>query len=148
LSGVGVGVPKAVDTIIGHCLLRAVVASEGAEAAAVKYGAGATVSKWEAVKVLARVTPKASRVAEFIVLWAIAMREEERDALTITEYERFWKDGERQTYRLQKEFRELWPEFDTPNELARVVVKKIDERMSKKEAMRLPMTLRVSAELP
>lgn len=140
--------PKAIDTIIGHCLLRAVVASEGPEAAAAKYGPGATVSKWEAVKVLARVTPKASRVAEFIVLWAVAMRMEGRDSLTITEYERYWKDGERQAYRLQKEFRELWPEFETPNELARVIGKKIDEKMSKKDAMRLPMTLRVSAELP
>lgn len=140
--------PRAVDTILGHCLIRAVVVSEGPEAAAVKYGPGSTVSKWEAVKVLARVTPKASRVAEFIVLWAVAMGMEGRDELTITEYQRYWNEGERQTYRLQREFRELWPEFETPNELARAIVKKIDERMSKKEAMRLPMTLKVSAALP
>lgn len=141
--------PKAVDTILGHCILRAVVAAEGGpEAANVKYAPGSTVSKWEAVKVLARVTPKASRVAEFIVLWAVAMRMEGVDELTITEYQRFWNEGERQTYRLQREFRELWWELETPNELARAIVKKIDERMSKKEAMRLPMTLKVSAALP
>jgi hypothetical protein len=37
---------------------------------------------------------------------------------SITEYERYWNEGERQTYRLQTEFRELWPEFETPDELA------------------------------
>ena len=31
---------------------------------------------------------------------------------------RFWKETERNAYRLQREFRELWPEFETPNELA------------------------------
>lgn len=141
--------PKATDTILGHCIIRAVVAEEGGpEAATAKYGPGATVSKWESVKALARVTPKASRVAQFIVLWAIAMKIEGVDEFSITEYQRYWHEGERQTYRAQKEFRELWWEYDTPNELARAIVKHIDQRMSKKDAMRLPMTLRVAATVP
>lgn len=141
--------PKAMDTILGHCIIRAVVAEEGGpEAATAKYGASASVSKWESVKVLARVTPKASRVAGFIVLWAVAMKVEGLDEFSITEYQKYWHEGERQTYRLQKEFRELWWEYETPNDLARGIVKNIDKRMSKKEAMTLPMTLRVAAELP
>ena len=66
-----------------------------------------------------KVTPKASRVAAFIVLWALAMRDEGKDAYTITEYQRYYNESERQAYRDQAEFRELWPEFETPNELAR-----------------------------
>lgn len=136
--------PKAVDTILGHCLIRAVVADEGGpEAATAKYGTGSTVSKWDAVKVVAKVTPKASRVAAFIVLWAVAMRIEGLDELSITEYQRYWNEGERQAYRVQKEFRELFPEFETPDEIARGLVEHIDGRMSKKQAAKLPMTLRV-----
>jgi len=70
----------------------------------------------------ARVAPKATRVALFIGSWAAAMRTEGRDEYTITEYARFWNDTERHAYRLQREFRELWPEFETPNELACQIV--------------------------
>ena len=50
----------------------------------------------------------------------------ERDGYSITEYQRYWNEGERQAYRLQSEFRELWPEFETPNELARQIVPHLD----------------------
>ncbi len=55
------------------------------------------------------------------------MRAEAVDEYTITQFQRYWRDGERQSYRAQKEFRELWPEFETPNELARQVVKQMEE---------------------
>ena len=128
-------------------MMRAVVAAEGgSEAAAVKFGAGAApISKWAGIKIAARVTPKASRVAGFIVMWAIAMKLEGRAGFSITEYERYWNEGERQTYRLQREFRELWPEFETPDELARQVVGHIDARASKREVATLPMRLMVTA---
>ncbi len=92
-----------------------------------------------------KVTPKASRVATFIVLWAVAMRDEKADEFSITEYQRYWNENERQAYRVQKEFRELWPEYETPNELARQIVRHIDRRMGKRDAARLPMTLRIEA---
>lgn len=137
---------KRLDSLMGHCMMRAVMAAEGgAEAAAAKYGADAPPSKWAGVKAVARVTPKASRVAGFIVMWAVAMMEEGRDDYSITEYERYWNEGERQTYRLQKEFRELWPEFETPNELAREVVKHIDKKINKRDVPKLPMRLMVTA---
>lgn len=138
--------PKVANSILGHCLLRALIDAEGGhEAATAKYGPDSSISKWGAVKALARVTPKGSRVAEFIVLWAVALRTEGVEELSITEYQRFWNEGERQTYRLQREFRDLWPEFETPNELALQIVKYIDGRMAKKEAARLPLTLQVVA---
>jgi hypothetical protein len=135
------------DSLLAHCMVRAIVADEGGgDAATAKYGAGAPpISKWAGVKVVAKVTPKASRVAGFIVMWAVAMMLEERDEYSITEYERYWKEGERQTYRAQKEFRELWPEYETPNELARELVKHLDKKINKRDVATLPMRLMVTA---
>jgi hypothetical protein len=140
--------PKAMDTILGHCILRALVhEAGGADAANAKYASMASLAKWDAVRTAVKVTPKASRVATFIVLWAVAMRIEGLDEFSITEYQRYWNEGERQAYRVQREFRELWPEYETPDELARAISRHIDKRISKKDAAKLPMTLRVSAEL-
>jgi hypothetical protein len=134
------------DSLLAHCLVRAVVAEEGGlDAAAEKFGPSAErLSKWAAVKVAAKVTPKASRVAAFIVMWAAAMMDEHEDEFSITAYERYWHEGERQTYRLQKEFRELWPEYETPNELARLVVGQVDERLNKRDIAALPARLMVT----
>lgn len=121
------------DSLLAHCLARAVVDDAGGEEAArEKYGEDGAkaraASLWQQVKLGTRVTPKASRTAGFIVLWAVAMRDEGRATYTITEYQRYYNVGERQAYRSQSEFRDLWPEFETPNELARQVVKHLDKR--------------------
>jgi hypothetical protein len=92
------------------------------------------------------VTPKASRVAGFIVMWAAAMAEEKADSYSITEYQRYWYESERQAYRLQAEFRELWPEMETPNELASQLVDYLRRhKVSKARVARLPSTLQVVA---
>jgi hypothetical protein len=98
------------------------------------------VNAWLGVKA----TPKGSRVATFIILWATAMRKEGRDEFSITEYQRYWKENERKAYRLQREFRELWPEYETPNELAQMLV---DQLASEKPAnvAKLPMHVQVTA---
>jgi hypothetical protein len=88
------------------------------------------------------VTPKASRVAAFIIQWALAMRDEGVGSYTITEYQQYWHEGERQTYRRQADFRELWPEFDTPNELAVQVVTYLNKHA---DAGALPLTVPVVA---
>ncbi len=114
----------------------------GWEAANERFEAGELkVNAWMGVKV----TPKASRVATFIVLWAVAMRAENLADFSITEYQRYWNEGERQAYRLQREFRELWPEFETPNELARQIVKYLEGKTSKREVASLPSRLQVTA---
>jgi hypothetical protein len=124
-----------------------VIAEQGGiEAATEKYGEKAErLSKWEALKTAAKVTPKASRVATFVVLWSLAMRDERQAAFSITEYQRYWSESERQAYRLQKEFRELWPELETPNELAEQIVKHLDAREARKNASRLTSRLQVVA---
>ena len=117
----------------------------GLDAAIEKYGPhGERLSKWAALKAAARVTPKASRVAAFIVMWAVAMRDEGAEAYSITQYQQYWHEGERQTYRVQGEFRDLWPEFETPNDLARQLVKHLDASTSKREIATLPSRLQVT----
>ena len=135
------------DTLLAHCVARAMIAEQGGvEAATEKYGEQAErLSKWAALRAGLRVTPKASRVAGFIITWAVAMREERREAYSITEYQRFWNENERQAYRLQADFRELWPEYETPDFLAGQLVSQLDARAAGKQAAGLATKLQVTA---
>jgi len=142
-----VGRKRKQETLLAHCIARAVVDDAGGETAArEKYGDDATTlaaqSKWRQVRLLMRVTPKASRVAGFIVLWAWAMKDERKNAYTISEYMRYYNETERQAYRHQAEFRELWSEFETPNELARQIVPHL---RGKVDATKLPSSVVVTA---
>lgn len=138
--------PKATDTLLGHCILRAMAAQVGGlDAVSAKVAAGERHGKWASLRLTAKVSPKAMRVATFIVCWAVAMKMDGVDEYSITEYQRYWDENERQAYRVQREFRELFPEFETPNELARQIVKQVDARMGKKDAAKLPLTLQVMA---
>lgn len=135
------------DSLLAHCIARAVIHDQGGiDVATAKYGAKAEgLSKWAAMKAVAKVTNKASRVASFMVMWAAAMMDEGVDEYSITEYQRYWNEGERQTYRLQREFRELWPEYETPNEFARQLMKQIDPNLSKVQIAMLPTKIMVRA---
>jgi hypothetical protein len=117
----------------------------GLDVVRAKVAAGERKPKWDSLRLTVKVTPKAMRVATFIVFWGVGMQESGGRDFSITEYQRRWGDDERQAYRVQKEFRELWPEFDNPNDLARQFVGLLDGRMSKKDAARLPLTLQVEA---
>jgi hypothetical protein len=74
------------------------------------------------------------------------MRSEKRHEYTITEYARFWNETERQAYRLQREFRELWPEYETPNELAHQILKQTDLRLED-DALGKPRPFPVSVQV-
>jgi hypothetical protein len=121
--------------------MRAMIAELGGwEKAQKRFDAGEVrVNAWLGVKA----TPKGSRVATFIVLWAVGMRDEGRDEFSITEYQRHWYENERRAYRLQKEFRELWPEYETPNELARMLLDQLDAEKPANVAS-LPMQVQVT----
>ena len=117
----------------------------GLDVVRAKVAEGERKSAWDALRVSVKVTPKAMRVATFIVYWAVGVRENDGGDFSITEYQRRWAEDERQAYRVQREFRELWPEFDNPNDLARQIIKHLDGRISKKDAAKLPLTLQVEA---
>jgi hypothetical protein len=138
---------KRQDSLLAHCIARAIIADAGGESAArKKWGEGAEVlraaSRWEQMRLTVKATPKASRVAAFIVLWAWAMKDERRDGYSITEYQRYYNEGERQAYRSQAEFRDLWPEYETPDELAAQVVPHL---RSQRDATTLPASVQVVA---
>ena len=134
------------DSLLAHCIARAVIAEQGGiDKAVATFGPKAErLSKWSAMRAAVKMTPKASRVAGFIVQWAIGMRSEGLASFSITEYQRYWSENERQAYRLQKEFRELWPEYETPNELASQIAKHLDLKTSPLDAMSLPTKLMVT----
>jgi hypothetical protein len=130
------------DSVLGHCIVRALICEYGSAEQFEK--AGERLSQWQALKATAKVSPKAMRVATFIVCWAMAMWDEGVDEFSITEYQRYWNESERQAYRVQNEFRDLW-EFETPNELGRQLVKQFNARLTKKEVGKLPLVLQVQA---
>lgn len=125
------------DSLITHCMARAFIADEGGEEAVRgKWGeepgeALAAQSRLKQWKLQLRVAPKAARTAGFIIAWAWAMKAEGKDSYSITEYQRFYHEAERQAYRSQSEFRELFPEFETPNEIATQLVGRLDARPSR-----------------
>jgi hypothetical protein len=123
------------DSLLAHCIGRAIIAEAGGlDAVKNRWGddaeGWAAAGKWTQLRTLMKVTPKASRVAAFVIQWAWAMRDEGRDSYTITEFQRYWNEGERQAYRHQAEFRELWPEFETPDELARQIVPHLNDKLN------------------
>ena len=68
------------DSLLAHCIVRAVIAAEGREKLEAQLAAGdLKVTAWTGAKA----TPKASRVATFIVLWAKAMHDHGLDAFSI-----------------------------------------------------------------
>jgi hypothetical protein len=147
VSGIEMGRARKQDTLLAHCLARALIDDAGGvEGAKEKYGDDASAlaaqSRWRQVRLLLKVTPKASRVAGFIILWALAMKGEGRDAYTISEYQRYYNENERKAYRDQAEFRELWPEFETPNELASQILPQLRGKL---DASKLPSSVTVVA---
>jgi hypothetical protein len=132
--------PK-IDSLLGHRIVRALIHEYG-DADQFKDASG-RLSKWQALKAVTKVSPKASRVATFIVCWALAMRDEGVDELSITEYQRYWNENERQAYRVQNEFRDLFEEYETPNELGRQLVKQLNARLAKNDVGKLPLILQV-----
>jgi hypothetical protein len=135
------------DTLLAHCIARALIDDAGGlDAAKEKYGDDASAlaaqSKWRQVRLLLKVTPKASRVAGFIILWALAMKAEGRDGFTISEFQRYYNENERKAYRDQAEFRELWPEFETPDELATQILPQLKGKL---DASKLPSSVTVVA---
>lgn len=112
------------DTILAHCIARAVVADAGGEEAAkARYGEQAEAlraSKWQSFKAAAKVTPRASRVAAFISLWGLALDDLDRDELTVDEYAEWANESRATAFRRAAEYRELWADVDV-NELGRRV---------------------------
>jgi len=76
----------------------------------------------ETMRAIYRSTQDAAKVVGLIVLWAVALQDLGVEQLGIEEFAAWSAESRATVYRRQHEFRRLWPEYDTPNELARLVV--------------------------
>lgn len=98
------------ESLLQQCLLRAALGHV--------QGDSRIASSFAVVKA----TPRASRVAALIAMWAIALDDLEREHLGAEEYAAWASESRATVYRRLADFRELWPEYDTPNELAALLV--------------------------
>jgi hypothetical protein len=107
------------DSLLAHCLTRAMLHEHGGDRETIAAAAdrGERLGRWQATRLAVKVTPKASRLAGFIVLWALAIEDlgPELGAEAFVE----WSFESRATvYRRLADFRELFPEFETPTPIA------------------------------
>ena len=108
---------KTTDTLLGQTLTRAVLAIANREVEAGR-DPKRKPSLRDRARVLTKATTVSSRVASLCVMWSVALADLERDSLGVEEYVEWSPDSRPTVYRHLHEFRELWPEYDTPNEIA------------------------------
>ena len=130
---------KAATTLLGQCFLRSAAGIAEAQNLDVHARKGA---KLKALKLAGQAMPRASRVATFVVQWALAMDDLDADELTLTEWRRWWNESERTSWRYLAEFRELFPEYETPEPLAAQILQHLRRRkVNVATAMNLPVTV-------
>ena len=73
---------------------------------------------------------KGTRVATFVVAWAIAEYDLGEPVTRVEDFLAYWRSGysERSAYRHLREFRELLPEYDKPSEITPGLVEIIRRR--------------------
>jgi hypothetical protein len=106
------------------------------------------LSLMEQARSMARALPKATRVGEFISMWAITKN---RDGVaTVETVAEMWGEAERTMYRRLEEFREVWEPagYDTPDPIADVLIADYRARKQKLSATQLPRLLSTQIPLP
>lgn len=115
------------ETVLGHCLTRAYLET-----------GDVAPNVWK----LAKVTPKASRVAGFVFLWTVSLEAASDESIGIEEFVARGYASRSTVYRWQREFRSLFPEYETPNELARMLL----DAMQRSPDHKLSPQLRIAVE--
>lgn len=85
---------------------------------------------------------KGLRVATFICQWTMAQQSLGRVPM-VREYSRWWREPERTTYKYLSEFREIFPELETPAPIATAAIEGAGERWTIKDVGRLPLGVAV-----
>ncbi len=130
---------KKLDTLLGVCLVRSAAGIAEAEGIDLTARKG---QKLKAIRLAMSSTPKASRVAGFVVEWALALDELKADDLTLTEWRNWSLQSQRTAWRHLAEFRELFPEYETPTPLARQVLRNMRSgKLNAAAAINLPVTV-------
>jgi hypothetical protein len=111
------------------------------------------ISRWSAAKALAGSISTASRVGEFIAMWAIAKHKLGED-VTTERVAAYWKMNERTAYRRLDEFRSVWGppgltrQLETPDEIADSLIAQYKQRQQKLERSALADTAGLVVDLP
>ncbi len=106
------------------------------------------LSLMEQARTLAKALPKATRVGEFISMWAITKN---RDGMaTVETVAEMWGEAERTMYRRLEEFREVWEPagYDTPDPIADVLIADYRTREQSLSATQLPRLLGIPVPVP
>jgi hypothetical protein len=106
------------------------------------------LSLMEQARTLARALPKATRVGEFISMWAITKN---RDGVaTVETVAEMWGEAERTMYRRLEEFREVWAPagYESPDPIADVLIADYRKRKENLSATKLPRLLGTPVPLP
>lgn len=114
--------PVRTDTVLAQCVLRAGAAIVREDLAAGR-DPDSPATRRESIRTIWRSTNEGSKVAALIVMWALALQDLGRDEIGVEEFAQWQAQSRMTAYRRLAEFRRLWPEYDTPNELARVLVR-------------------------
>lgn len=132
------------ETVLGHCLARALLAVAADDVSRGRDAHRAATLR-EKMLALVKATPKASRVAGFIVLWAATLHDGDVETLGIEEFVAQKYASRTSVYRWQREFRLLWPEHETPNALALLVLDAMRRSSDQKLTPLLRIAVRVAA---
>lgn len=110
------------------------------------------ISRWSASKALLGSISLATRVGEFIAMWAIAKHK--LGDVTTERVAEFWNMNERTAYRRLDEFRSVWGppgltrQLDTPDEIADSLIRQYKERQQRFGRSALAGTAGQEVDLP
>jgi hypothetical protein len=109
------------DTILAQCVLRAgrAIADEHIAAGRDPH---TPPTRREMAKAMWQSTRLGAAVASLIVEWALALDELELDELGIEQFATWSVASPRTAYRRLADFRRVWRDHDTPNELAALLL--------------------------
>jgi hypothetical protein len=97
---------------------------------------------------MAKALPKATRVAEFVAMWAISKYQD--GVATVDELADFWGEPRRTMYRRLAEFREVWAPagYETPDPLADALIADFRRRRERMQASHVARLLTVAVPVP
>jgi hypothetical protein len=109
------------DTFLAQCILRAVRAQADQDVAAGR-DPSVPANRRELLRSSWKATRVGSNAATLTIEWALALDDLNVHDLGVEAFGAYSSDSIRTVYRRLSEFRRCWPEYELPNELARLVL--------------------------
>lgn len=99
-------------------------------------------------RLMAKAMPRATRVGEFVAMWAIAKFQ--KGTVTVDELALFWGEPNRTMYRRLSEFRDVWGAagYETPDTLADALIADYRRRSEQMQVSHLARLLSVEIPVP